>query len=99
MDSAERPWPSALDHEEDEALRISAELAARDVAAAVSVDGLAPATATRARRLAARLAYATALRHAFPPDVMARFAAPLDAATGTPAGVGPRNGPGVRRAR
>ena len=52
----DRPWPEALDRDEDEALRISALLAARDVAAAVPVEGLAPAVATRARRLAARVA-------------------------------------------
>ena len=40
----DRPWPPALDRDEDEALRISALLAARDVAAALPVDGLAPAT-------------------------------------------------------
>ena len=41
------PWPEALDREEDEALRISALLAARDVAGAVPVRaGLAPAVAT-----------------------------------------------------
>ena len=38
----DRPWPEALDRDEDEALRISALLAARDVAAAVPVEGLAP---------------------------------------------------------
>ena len=50
----DRPWPPALDRDEDEALRISALLAARDVAAALRADGLAPATAARARRLLAR---------------------------------------------
>ena len=40
----DRPWPESLDRDEDEALRISALLAARDVAAAVPVDGLAPAS-------------------------------------------------------
>ncbi len=34
----DRPWPPALDHDEDEALRISALLAARDVAAALRPD-------------------------------------------------------------
>ena len=54
---ADRPWPAALDPEEDEALRISAELAARDVAAAIPVADLPPAVAMRARRLAARLGH------------------------------------------
>ncbi len=99
----DRPWPEALDREEDEALRISALLAARDVAAAVPVDGLAPAVATRARRLAARVGHVTALRHAFPPAIFAALVAPWTAATGGGAGrshdaAGP-TGPDVRRAR
>ena len=43
IDGADRPWPESLDREEDEALRISALLAERDVAAAVPVAGLATA--------------------------------------------------------
>ena len=96
VDAAERPWPEALDREEDEALRISAELAARDVAAALRVDGLAANSATRARRLAARLGYATALRHAYPAGVYARLAAPYDSVVATPS---PPDGPEIRRAR
>ena len=82
IDGADRPWPPSLDRDEDEALRISALLAARDVAAAVPVDELAPAVGTRARRLAARLGHVTALRHAFPPAVYAGLVAPFAAATG-----------------
>lgn len=97
VDAARRPWPESLDREEDEALRISADLAARDAAAAMPVGALAANSATRARRLAARLGYAIALRHAYPAGVYARIAAPLDtvAASGTPAA----EGPAVRRAR
>ncbi len=51
----DRPWPPALDLDDDEALRISAVLAARDVASALRVDALAPATAARAQRLLARI--------------------------------------------
>jgi hypothetical protein len=99
----DRPWPEALDRDEDEALRISALLAARDVASAVPVEGLAPAVATRARRLAARVGHVTALRHAFPPPIFAALVAPWTAATGgeAPTGgaaTGPA-GPDVRRAR
>ena len=97
----DRPWPEALDREEDEALRISALLAGRDVAAALPLDAmsLAPAVATRARRLAARIGHVTALRHAFPPAIFAALVAPWTAATGeAPAGAAPRD-PGVRRAR
>ena len=96
IDGADRPWPSTLDREEDEALRISALLAARDVADAVPVDDLAPAVATRARRLAARLGHVTALRHAFGPRVYAGLVAPFAAATGSRR---PERGPDVRRAR
>jgi hypothetical protein len=102
----DRPWPEALDRDEDEALRISALLAAQDVAAAVTVDGLAPATAQRVRRLAARIGHVTALRHAFPPPIFAALVAPWTAATGegdpdasgSAAGRGSA-GPDVRRAR
>jgi hypothetical protein len=96
VDAGQRPWPDALDREEDEALRISAELAARDVAAALRVDGIAGGSATRARRLVARLGYATALRHAYPAGAYARIAAPYEAVV---ASAGPADGPEVRRAR
>ncbi len=104
VNAGERPWPESLDRDEDEALRISAELAARDVAAAVPVDGLAPATSTRVRRLAARLGFATALRHAFAAGSWAVLVAPLDAATGGAARPSGPDAPGaespaVRRAR
>lgn len=97
-DPSQRPWPDALDREEDEALRISAELAARDVAAAVPVDGVAGPQATRARRLAARLGYATALRHAYAAGEYARIVAALDVVAADRAAAGD-SGPEVRRAR
>ncbi len=108
----DRPWPAALDRDEDEALRISAVLAARDVAAAIPVDtlGVAPAAASRARRLAARVGHVTALRHAFPPAIHAALMAPWAGATGADGGAPGRGaatgpgrgraaGPDVRRAR
>ena len=95
----DRPWPPALDRDEDEALRISALLAARDVAAALRPDGLAPATAARARRLLARVGHVTALRHAFPAATFAALTAPFVAATRDSAAERPADGPGVRRAR
>jgi hypothetical protein len=101
IDGADRPWPPTLDRDEDEALRISALLAARDVAAAMPVDDLAPGVATRTRRLAARLGHVTALRHAFPAAVFSGLVAPFAAATGgkgSPAGPA-AGGPDVRRAR
>ncbi|HEY4190093.1 MAG TPA: hypothetical protein VGM28_06715, partial [Candidatus Limnocylindrales bacterium] len=98
-----RPWPAALDRDEDEALRISALLAARDVAGALPADGLSPATLARARRLLARTGHVTALRHGFPASTYAALVAPFRLATGlaaSPNGEGPHaEAPGVRRAR
>lgn len=106
---SDRPWPAALDLEEDEALRISAELSARDVGSAVPAADLPPAVAVRARRLAARLGHVVALRHAFPASTYAGLVAPFASATGAAGGAGAaggtgaadrqREGPGVRRAR
>lgn len=100
IDADELPWPAALDRDEDEALRISATLAARDASASVPVAGLARATATRARRLVARLGHVTALRHAYPRTVYEGLTGPWTAAVGEPPNEdrsAPR--PGVRRAR
>jgi hypothetical protein len=99
VDSSNRPWPASLDREEDEALRISAELAARDVAAAVPVRGVAATPAARARRLAARLGHATALRHAYPPGVYARIFQPYTPVGGASEPGRSAGGPDVRRAR
>ncbi len=106
ISGADRPWPAALDPEEDEALRISAELAARDMAAAVAVADLPPAVGRRARRLAGRLGHVVALRHAFPAPAYAALVFPFASATGTNGAAGVTGapdrrpaGPGVRRAR
>ena len=103
ISGGDRPWPTVLDLEEDEALRISAELAARDTAAAVPVTDLPPAVARRARRLAGRLGHVVALRHAFPAATYAGLVAPFASATGATGATGaegrPDPGPGVRRAR
>lgn len=93
---SERPWPDAQDPEDDEALRISAELAARDAAASVQGAGLSSATATRVRRLAARLAHVVALRPLFAPRRYAELLAPWHAVVGAPAP--PSRYPRVRRA-
>jgi len=94
----DRPWPEALDPDEDEVLRISALLAARDVAAALPSEGLSASAAVRARRLLARLGHVVALRHAFPAATYAALVAPLAAAVGEPAAPhDPR--PWVSRAR
>jgi hypothetical protein len=66
------PWPPATSREEDEALRVSTELAAADAEAAVAASGgTAPA-----RRAAARVAHLVVLRHAFPEAAFSRLAAP-----------------------
>jgi curved DNA-binding protein CbpA len=94
----DRPWPSSLDRDEDEALRISAVLGARDVAAALRPDGLSPASAARARRLLARHGHVVALRHAFPPATYRALVGPFAVATGAPAGgTQHQEGPGIRR--
>ncbi len=94
----DRPWPAALSRDEDEALRISALLAARDVAAAMPAAGLSPATATRGRRLLARLGHVVALRHAFPRAAYATLLAPFAEATGAET-TRPVPPPGVSRTR
>jgi hypothetical protein len=64
------PWPDATSRDEDEALRVSSELAADDAEAAL---GDSPAAA---RRAVARIAHLLVLRHAFAPAVFDRHAAP-----------------------
>jgi hypothetical protein len=101
----ERPWPAALDPEDDEALGISSTLAARDAAAALPGDRLPAPTAARTRRLLGRLGHVTALRHAFAPAEYRALVAPFVAAAGDATGQGigaapvGRDGPDVRRAR
>ncbi len=64
------PWPSGTSPEEDDALRVSSELAMADVADAVdaavgAADGIGVRTAAAARRAATRVAHLLVLRHAF----------------------------------
>jgi len=100
----ERPWPASLHPEDDEALGISAALAARDAATGMPAAGIPPATAARARRLLGRLGHVTALRHAFPATAYAQLVQPFVAAVGAMPGLGvraaggARSGPDVRRA-
>ena len=68
----EAPWPPATSRDEDEALRVSSELAADDAAAAAG-DGGATAPA---RRAASRVAHLIVLRHAFPEAAFTRHAGP-----------------------
>jgi hypothetical protein len=62
----EEPWPSDTNPEDDEALRVSSVLAARDVARVVADRTLDRPTLERARRSAARLAHLVVLRPSFP---------------------------------
>ena len=78
------PWPAGLDPEEDEGLRVSTVLAARDAAAAPVLAVLDPAAAHQARRLLAGTAHALVLRHGFGADAFADLIAPWRAATGVP---------------
>ena len=66
------PWPEATSRDEDEALRVSTELAAADVEAAIRDAGGNAA----ARRAGARVAHLLVLRHAFAPSAFERHAAP-----------------------
>lgn len=68
------PWPLATSPDEDEALRVSSELAGSDAAAAVP--GSAIASTAAARRAAARIAHLLVLRHAFSPAEFDRLAGP-----------------------
>ena len=75
------PWPSGTSPDEDDALRVSSELATADVADAVDaavaeVDGVGVRTATAARRAATRVAHLLVLRHAFRTAAFERHAAP-----------------------
>jgi hypothetical protein len=60
------PWPPDATREDDEALRVSSELAGRDVAAVIGRDALDAAASSAARAAAARVAHLLVLRHAFP---------------------------------
>ena len=72
----EPPWPPGTSPDDDEGLRVSSVLAARDAAAAVTTDGLAPSAARRARRTAAWLAHVLVVRHAFRPGTFEALVAP-----------------------
>ena len=69
------PWPPGVSAEDEDGLRISAQLAARDASAAVP-GGVDAATRSQARRAAARPAHLLALRHAFAPAAYAELTAP-----------------------
>jgi hypothetical protein len=71
------PWPTATSPEEDEALRVSTELASKDaVRALADAPGSGTRGAPNARRAAARVAHLMVLRHAFPATSFERHAGP-----------------------
>lgn len=72
----EPPWPPGTSPDDDEGLRVSAALAARDAAAAVADDGLDRRVLARARRAAARIAHLLVLRHTFTPATFDGLTAP-----------------------
>jgi curved DNA-binding protein CbpA len=61
----DEPWPADTSPEDDEALRVSSVLAARDVARVVEGNALDGASLDRARRSAGRLAHLVVLRSSF----------------------------------
>jgi curved DNA-binding protein CbpA len=73
---SEDPWPADTTPEEDEALRVSSDLAARDVARVVAGPGVDKATLERARRSAARLAHLLVLRSSYPASEWERLTRP-----------------------
>jgi curved DNA-binding protein CbpA len=72
----EPPWPPGTSPDDDEGLRVSAALAARDAAAAVADDGVDRRALVRARRAAARIAHLLVLRHTFTPATFDGLIAP-----------------------
>jgi hypothetical protein len=75
------PWPTGTSPEEDDALRVSSELATADVADAIDAalartDGVGVRASAAARRAAIRIAHLVVLRHAFTIAAFERHAAP-----------------------
>jgi hypothetical protein len=71
------PWPAATSPEEDEALRVSSELAAKDAVRALDESpGIGVRGSPSARRAAARIAHLLVLRHAFSTAGFERHASP-----------------------
>jgi len=75
-DGRDDPWPPDTSPQDDEALRVSSILAARDAAAAIPANAADRATVARARWAAARLAHLLVLRHAFAPAAFAALTRP-----------------------
>lgn len=72
----EEPWPADTTPEDDEALRVSSVLAARDVARVIEGGSLDRASLERARRAAGRLAHLVVLRSSYPASEWERLTRP-----------------------
>ena len=72
----DEPWPVGISPDDEDGLRVSAELASMDAVAAVSTVMLDGAAMTRARRAAARCAHLLVLRHLFTDREFDRCMAP-----------------------
>ena len=72
----DEPWPPGISPDDEDGLRVSAELAARDASAAVRTGLLEGAALARARRAAARCAHLLVLRHLFSETEFDRRTAP-----------------------
>lgn len=72
----DEPWPPGTSPDDDEALRVSSVLAARDAAAAIQSGRASAAALSRARRAAQRLAHILVLRHAFAQTTYASLTRP-----------------------
>jgi hypothetical protein len=75
------PWPTGTSPEEDDALRVSSELATADIADAIDAAlartyGVGVRASAAARRAAIRIAHLVVLRHAFTIAAFERHAAP-----------------------
>jgi hypothetical protein len=75
------PWPTGTSPEEDDALRVSSELATADIADAIEdalarTEGVGVRASAAARRAAIRIAHLVVLRHAFTIAAFERHAAP-----------------------
>jgi len=86
------PWPKGLRPDEDDALRVSSELARRDAVEVASAAGPLPGPA---RRSLERAIHALVLRHGFPAAAFDDLVRPWRAALGIDAG----SSPGIRSER
>jgi hypothetical protein len=80
----DEPWPADTTPEDDEALRVSSVLAARDVARVIESGSLDRTALERARRAAGRLAHLVVLRSSYPASEWERLTRPWRALLDSP---------------